>query len=330
MINEFKKFPKVELHVHLDCCLSFDALKKISPEISLSTYKEKFIGTGSNSLKDYIKCADIALEYMQTKQQLEIVVEDLFNQFKSDNIIYAEVRFAPLLHLKKGLSAEEVVKIVSEKTFIESKKSGIEVGLILCTLRHFNKKESLRTAELFNSFSNKNIVGFDLAADEAGYPLDNHLKAFQIARNNNVLCTAHAGEALGSQSVLDTLQHLKPQRIGHGVRCIESDELMGKIKKENIHLEICVTSNIVTKVFNDVKDHPIDKLYKYGISLSVNTDGRTISDTDMNKEYSLLNQYFNWNKKEFFESNINAINASFSSNEVKERIIFKLHDYYLK
>ena len=266
MINEFKKFPKIELHVHLDCCLSFVALKKISPEISLSTYKEKFIGTGSNSLKDYIKCADIALEYMQTKQQLEIVVEDLFNQFKSDNIIYAEVRFAPLLHLKKGLSAEEVVKIVSEKTSIESKKSGIEVGLILCTLRHFNKKESLRTAELFNSFLNKNIVGFDLAADEAGYPLDNHIKAFQIARNNNVLCTAHAGEALGSQSVLDTLQHLKPQRIGHGVRCIESDELMEKIKKENIHLEICVTSNIVTKVFNNAKDHPIDKLYKYGIS----------------------------------------------------------------
>ena len=271
MINEFKKFPKVELHVHLDCCLSFDALKKISSEISLSTYKEKFIGTGSNSLKDYIKCADIALEYMQTKQQLEIVVEDLFNQFKSDNIIYAEVRFAPLLHLKKGLSVEKVVKIVSEKTFIESKKSGIEVGLILCTLRHFNQKESLRTAELFNSFSNKNIVGFDLAADEAGYPLGNHIKAFQIARNNNVLCTAHAGEALGSQSVLDTLQHLKPQRIGHGVRCIESDELMEKIKKENIHLEICVTSNIVTKVFNNAKDHPIDKLYKYGISLSIIT-----------------------------------------------------------
>jgi len=330
MINEFKKFPKVELHVHLDCCLSFDALKKISPEISLSTYKEKFIGTSSNSLKDYIKCADIALEHMQTKQQLEIVVEDLFNQFKSDNIIYAEVRFAPLLHLKKGLNSEEVVKIVSEKTFIESKKSGIEVGLILCTLRHFNQKESLRTAELFNSFSNKNIVGFDIAADEAGYPLDNHLKAFKIVRNNNILCTAHAGEALGSQSVLDTLQHLKPQRIGHGVRCIESDELMEKIKKENIHLEICVTSNIVTKVFNNAKDHPIDKLYKYGISLSINTDGRTISDTDMNKEYSLMNKYFKWNKKEFFESNINAINASFSSNEVKERIIFKLHDYYLK
>ena len=328
MINEFKKFPKVELHVHLDCCLSFDALKKISSEISLSTYKEKFIGTGSNSLKDYIKCADIALEYMQTKQQLEIVVEDIFNQFKSDNIIYAEVRFAPLLHLKKGLSAEEVVKIVSEKTFIESKKSGIEVGLILCTLRHFNKKESLRTAELFNSFLNKNIVGFDLAADEAGYPLDNHLKAFQIARNNNVLCTAHAGEALGSQSVWDTLQHLKPQRIGHGVRCIESDELMEKIKKENIHLEICVTSNIVTKVFNNLKDHPVNFLLNKGISLSINTDGRTISDTTLNKEYVLLNKEFNWLKNKFLEVNVNAMKASFSSNEVKNKIISILNQNY--
>lgn len=267
---------------------------------------------------------------MQTKQQLEIVVEDLFNQFKSDNIIYAEVRFAPLLHLKKGLNPKEVVKIVSEKTITESKKSGIEVGLILCTLRHFSEKESLETINLFNSFSNKNIIGFDLAADEAGYPLNNHLKAFKIANDNKVSCTAHAGEALGSQSIIDTLQQLKPKRIGHGVRCIENDELIKKIKKENIHLEICVTSNLVTKVFDNAKDHPIDKLYNCGISLSINTDGRTISDTDMNKEYSLLNQHFNWNKKEFFESNIQAINASFSSNEVKNKIIIKLKDYYLK
>ena len=328
MSFSIKDLPKVELHVHLDCCLSFKGLSRIDPTISESFYKKKFIGTSCSCLKDYIRCADTALEYMQTKEQLEIVIEDLFNQLVNDNVIYAEIRFAPLLHLKKGLSSKNVVEIVSNKTKIESEKSGIEVGLILCTLRHFSVDQSLQTVKLVKDFSNKNVVGFDIAADEAGFPIDNHIKSFQFARDNNIFCTAHAGEALGADSVTNTLKYLKPNRIGHGVRCIEDNSLIEKIKKENIHLEICVTSNMVTKVFNNLKDHPVDFLLNKGISLSINTDGRTISDTTLNKEYVLLNKEFNWLKNKFLEVNINAMKASFSSNEVKNKIISILNQNY--
>ena len=328
MSFSIKDLPKVELHVHLDCCLSFKGLSRIDPTISESLYKKKFIGTSCNCLKDYIRCADTALEYMQTKEQLEIVIEDLFDQLVNDNVIYAEIRFAPLLHLKKGLTSKNVVEIVSNKTKIESEKSGIEVGLILCTLRHFSVDQSLQTVKLVKDFSNKNVVGFDIAADEAGFPIDNHIKSFQFARDNNIFCTAHAGEALGADSITNTLKYLKPNRIGHGVRCIEDNSLIEKIKKENIHLEICVTSNMVTKVFNDLKDHPVDFLLNKGISLSINTDGRTISDTTLNKEYVLLNKEFNWLKNKFLEVNINAMKASFSSNEVKNKIISILNQNY--
>ena len=328
MSFSIKDLPKVELHVHLDCCLSFKGLSRIDPTISESFYKKKFIGTSCSCLKDYIRCADTALEYMQTKEQLEIVIEDLFDQLVNDNVIYAEIRFAPLLHLKKGLSSKNVVEIVSNKTKIESEKSGIEVGLILCTLRHFSVDQSLQTVKLVKDFSNKNVVGFDIAADEAGFPIDNHIKSFQFARDNNIFCTAHAGEALGADSVTNTLKYLKPNRIGHGVRCIEDNSLIEKIKKENIHLEICVTSNMVTKVFNNLKDHPVDFLLNKGISLSINTDGRTISDTTLNKEYVLLNKEFNWLKNKFLEVNINAMKASFSSNEVKNKIISILNQNY--
>ena len=328
MSFSIKDLPKVELHVHLDCCLSFKGLSRIDPTISESYYKKKFIGTSCSCLKDYIRCADTALEYMQTKEQLEIVIEDLFDQLVNDNVIYAEIRFAPLLHQKKGLSSKNVVEIVSNKTKIESEKSGIEVGLILCTLRHFSVDQSLQTVKLVKDFSNKNVVGFDIAADEAGFPIDNHIKSFQFARDNSIFCTAHAGEALGADSIINTLKYLKPNRIGHGIRCIEDNSLIEKIKKENIHLEICVTSNMVTKVFNDLKDHPVDFLLNKGISLSINTDGRTISDTTLNKEYVLLKKEFNWLKNKFLEVNINAMKASFSSNEVKNKIISILNQNY--
>jgi adenosine deaminase len=321
-------YPKVELHVHLDCCLSFEVAKKLRPKITKDVFCKKFIGSSCSCLKDYIKCADNAVDLMQTKEELELVTIDLFNQLRSDNVLYVEIRFAPLLHTNKGLSADEVVNIISKITFKQSKSTGIQAGLILCTLRHYSKSQSMETVQLVDKNRNKNIVGFDIAADEAGYPLDNHIDAFKFADQNKIFCTAHAGEALGYKSVSDTLKLIKPSRIGHGVRSIENETLLNKLKRENIHLELCPTSNIVTKVYNNFKDHPIDKLLKKGLSISISSDGRTISNTSLNKEYEKVTNSFNWSKKDFLKCNINAMKASFSDKKTKIKIISLLEAAY--
>jgi adenosine deaminase len=258
---------------------------------------------------------------MQTKKDLELVTSDLFSQLKKDNVIYAEIRFAPLLHVDKGLSSYEVVKIVSKISKKESKKTGIKVGLILCTLRHFSEDQAMETVKLVNDFKESNVIGFDIAADEAGFTLENQIKAFEFAKNNNISCTAHAGEALGAESVLETLDKLMPKRIGHGVRSIEDPILIDRIKKQNIHLEICPTSNIVTKVYKDYLSHSVDELYKKELSISINSDGRTISDTNLNKEYALLSEHFNWNDNHFLNCNISAIKASFASEKLKRELL---------
>lgn len=320
----YNKNCKVELHVHLDCSLSYEVVKKINPKITKSKYINEFVGSSCSCLNDYIKCADRAVEIMQSEEALKLVTIDLFNQLKKDNVIYVEIRFAPLLHTKKGLSPSQVVKIVSEITNKESNKTGIEAGLILCTLRHFSKEMSDQTVRLVNDFKGTNVIGFDIAADEAGHPLNNHIEAFKFANKNNIPCTAHAGEALGANSVKETLDKLKPQRIGHGVRSIEDPILLKRIKEKEIHLELCLTSNIVTRVYNNYNEHPIDKLYNNDISIGINSDGRAISNTDLNKEYSLLSKYYSWGNKHFLNCNLNAINASFASQKVKNKIISTL------
>ena len=319
-------FPKVELHIHLDCSLSYDVVKKLDSTITYKNYLEKFRGISCECLKDYIKCADRAVKLMQNKNQLELVVKDLFCQLKKDNVIYVEIRFAPLLHINKGLSSYEVVKIVSERVKKESQKQNIYANLILCTLRHFSKKESLETVQLVKEFAGTNVVGFDIAADEAGFPLDNHIDSFNYARKNNIFTTAHAGEAKGAESVKETIEKLKTDRIGHGVRSIEDMDLLKKIKNQNIHLELCPTSNIVTKVYKSLKKHPIDEFYKNNLSISVNSDGRTISNTNLNYEYLLLHKNFNWQKKHFLKCNLNAIDASFASDKIKKELILLMNN----
>ena len=134
---------------------------------------------------------------MQTRENLHLAVFDLFEQLQRDQVIYAEMRFAPLEHTKQGLSPDEVVATVDKATKEAIGKTGIQAGIILCTLRHYSNNQSLQTIELVEKFRGTRVVGFDIASDEAGYPIDNHVAAFQLANQRGIQCTAHAGEALG-------------------------------------------------------------------------------------------------------------------------------------
>ena len=255
---------------------------------------------------------------MQTKEQLRLVVLDLFKQLIADNVIYAEMRFAPLLHLQKGLTAEEVVETVNEAVTYGIQQTGVEAGIILCTLRHHTEEQSMETVNLTNQYKGTNVIGFDIAGDEAGFPVTNHIKAFEFAKANSIHCTAHAGEAKGAASVWDTLKHFHPSRIGHGVRSAEDTTLLSFLKKENIHVEVCPTSNIQTNVYDKIEHHTADKIYKSGVSMSINTDCRTISDTTLANEYNKMEKTFNWDKEHFLKCNLEAINHSFTTKEKKE------------
>lgn len=257
---------------------------------------------------------------MQTKEQLRLVTLDLFKQLKADNVLYVEIRFAPLQHIMQGLTPTEVVETVIAATDEGIKTYGVDGGIILCTLRHYSEAQSLETVELVNKFKGTHIVGFDIAADEAGFPIHNHIKAFQFANANAIHCTAHAGEAKGPESVWETMKNFHPSRIGHGVRSAEDTALLSFLKSNDIHLEVCPTSNVQTNVFNKIEDHTADKIYNSGVSMSINTDARTISNVSLGDEYRLMEKIFQWGKAHFKKCNLEAIEHSFAIAEIKEKV----------
>jgi adenosine deaminase len=184
---DWSRLPKVELHLHLDCSLSYAVVSQIDPSITLEEYRAGFVAPAKCvDLADCLTRASRGVALMQTEEQLRLVTFDLFEQLYQDNVLYAEIRFAPLLHTLQGLSARRVVASVEAATAQAVRSTGIEARLLLCTLRQFSAAQSLETVQLVEDFRGTYVAGFDIAADEAGYPIDAHVSAFQVARDRGI------------------------------------------------------------------------------------------------------------------------------------------------
>ncbi len=326
---EWTKLPKIELHLHLDCSLSYAIVSQIDPSITLEDYRTNFIAPAKClDLADYLARAPSNFPLMQTPEHLRLVTLDLFEQLREDNVIYAEIRFAPLLHTEGGLSAREVVANVEAATAQAVRSTGIEARIILCALRYLSAEQSLETVHLVEEFGGTYVAGFDIAADKPGNVIDAHLPAFQYARDQRILYTAHAGETRGLENVWETVQHFAPSRIGHGVCSITDPELLEHLRQHSIHLEACPSSNVQTDCYDTYADHPIDRLYRAGISVGVNTDTRTIGNITLSQEYEKLHQTFGWDAEDFYQCNRNALEAAFVPEDVRDDLLNRLRDGY--
>lgn len=316
---------KVELHLHLDCSLSYAAVEQIDPTVTRTQYDAEFVAPPvCTSLADFLTRAPRGFQLMQSADALQLVVEDLFEQLAADSVIYAEIRFAPLLHLLHGMKAEEVVRVVDRATEDCMRATGIEARILLCTLRHFDAEQSMTTARLVEQFAGSRIAGLDIAGDEAGHALDPHIAAFRYAQERGLRRTAHAGEAAGPASVWQTLTELKPTRIGHGVRSSEDQVLVAHLAEQRIHLEVCPSSNVQTRTVASYGEHPIAHLDKAGVSLGINTDARTITNVSLEKEYKRMRQFFGWTDKHFDDCNREALRAAFIDEDTRSRLLAKL------
>jgi adenosine deaminase len=327
---DWKALPKVELHFHIDCSLSFDAVSRLAPGVTLEEYEREYIAPARcTNLTDFLTRAPKGFLLMQTEDALRLVAEDIIAQLTADGVIYAELRFAPLLHTERGLSPHRVVSVVERSVDRLIGETGVETRLILCTLRHFTEEQSMATAHLVEEFRGSRVVALDIAGDEAGYPLAPHISVYRYARERSLFRTAHAGEGAGPESVWETLRELAPHRIGHGTRSFEDPQLVAHLARKGIHLELCPSSNVqIIPSIRSMEEHPIDRLYRAGVPLNINTDSRMLTPTTMTKEYERVHHTFGWGAREFLHTNQMAIEAAFVDEEMKRELGKRVHEVY--
>ena len=322
MIEQLINMPKIELHLHLDGAVSIELASRLS-NLSIDEVSKKMVAPEEcENLSDYLTRFDFPGELMQTKENLTLIARDLVNRLEEQNIIYAEIRFAPMFHTKLGLTYEEIIESVLAglKT-----NTNIKTNLILCMMRGFSKEDNLKTIDVAYKYLNKGVCAIDLAGAEDKYPLDDYLELFQIAKQKGIPFTVHAGEN-GSASEVAKAINVGAKRIGHGIHVIDNIEVLNLIKEKNILLEICPTSNFQTDAVVSYGTHPIELLYKLGVLVSINTDNSTVSNISLTEEYIKLSKHFNFTLDDYKQMNINAINHSFLNDQEKQELINKLNN----
>ena len=266
---------------------------------------------------------------MQTKKDLEVAIFDLLKSLRSQGLVYTEIRFAPQLHTQKNLTQEGAVRVCTtglEKFYKwqdeqQDNSYPLHANLILCLMRLPNREhENSLTVRLAAKYDQHHVVGIDLAGPEGPIPNRAFSPFFKDAKALHIPFAIHAGEAAGPDSMQEALD-LGTKRIGHGIRCLESNKMVKYLVDHNITLERCATSNLNTKVFKDIDSDPLKTLLSKRIEATLNCDNMTVSNTNLPKEFKLFESKTNPTEVEEHQLLLNSINAAFASDQEKNRLL---------
>ncbi|WP_010230129.1 MULTISPECIES: adenosine deaminase [unclassified Pseudonocardia] len=344
-----REAPKVLLHDHLDGGLRVGTVVDLAREIGYDRLPTTdpgelaawFLGAAhSGSLERYLETFGHTVAVMQTREALSRVAAEAAEDLAGDGVVYAEVRFAPELHVEGGLDVDAVIDAVLDGFRIGTERAAaagrtIRIGVLLTAMRHAARSREI--AELVvrhrppldapapggvSAPAPVAVVGFDIAGAEKGFPPTRHLDAFEYVRQQNAHVTIHAGEAFGLPSIWEAIQWCGADRLGHGVRIVDDIEvrageaprlgrLAAYVRDSRVPLEMCPTSNLNTGAVASLAEHPIGLLTELRFRVTVNTDNRLMSGCTMTSEMTDLAETFGygWDTLQWFT--VNAMKSAF-------------------
>lgn len=322
-----KKIPKVDLHCHLDGSVRTSTILELAKKqkVKLPTEnveelnKHVRVYSDCRSLTEFLKAFEFFYPLLKNPYAIEKIGYELCEDAASENIKYLEVRFAPFLQSTENFKINDVVKICLSGLRQGTRDFKIDAGLILCCYRSIPKEANTATVELAKKYSARGVVALDLAGDETKYPTRCFAEPFILAKKYKIPFTVHAGEAAGPESIKEAIE-LGASRIGHGVHLTGDKNLMKNVLEKEIPLEMCITSNVQTRVVDDFESHPIKKFYDSGIKVTINTDDRSVSGIDLTNEYDVAVNRLGFGLSDLIKIIHNGISALFIPDKNKAEL----------
>lgn len=318
---------KVDLHLHLDGAITETFFTKYAHKYDLTVPTDLkaalSVSSGCRDLQDYLKCFSLPTQLLQWEDVLEECAYDLIRRLSAQGLLYAEIRFAPALHGRKGLSQDAAVAaVLSGVRRAKAAFPTIEINLLLCFLvgDDMHHHETLQTAA---HFYGKGVAGLDLAGAEGLVPLAAYQNLFAEIREIGIPFTIHAGEC-GDYSNIQMAVQWGARRIGMELPAQKSISCMELLKEKRITVECCFSSNLQTRAVFRPQLHPIYRFYQAGVPVTINTDNPTVSSTDLKQEHMMLRKYFAFSDQDFLQMDRYAIESAFLDRRQKDDLIRRL------
>jgi len=323
-----RRLPKAELHCHLDGSVRPHTLIELGreyrqpmPRDDAEELRDFMRVDDAQSLEDYLSRFEITLSVMQTAEALERIAYELSIDAARDGVRYIEVRYAPMLNVRQGLSLGEAVEAPLRGLERAERDGGAMGRVIVTALRQTSPSVSLELAKLAVGYRHRGVVGFDLAGGEMDNHATVHAAAFAYAREHDLACTCHAGEGAGASYVREAVHGCGAHRIGHATRLFEDESLTQYVNDRRIALEICLTSNVQTHAVESYEEHPLRRYFDRGMNVVLNTDNRLMSGTTLTDEYMHAARTLNFTFDELAQIALNGFGSAFIPCQDRQRLI---------
>ena len=315
-----KKTPKTELHLHIEGSLEPELMFKLSKrnkiEIPFKTVEEVKSAYNFSNLDSFLKIYYEGSKVLVTEEDFFDLTWEYILKCKQDNIVHTEIFFDPQSHLPRGVSFETVINGIDRALKKAEKNFNISSKIIMCFLRHLDENSCFEVLKQACNHKDK-IIGVGLDSSEKGNPPTKFKRLFDLAIKEGFLTVAHAGEEGPPQYIWDSLNLLKIKRIDHGVQCLNDEELVNKLVKEQIPLTVCPLSNIKLCVFENLKNHNLKKMLKKGLRVMVNSDDPAYFGGYLNKNLIETSKALDLDINDIKTLILNSFKSSFLDDEKK-------------
>jgi adenosine deaminase len=267
-------------------------------------------------------------QYYKEPADFEDCAYKTLEHLSHQNVIYCEMFYSPWDFISEKLSVEDITESVLCGINRAKNEFPIDCALIADIVRDYDSDSAIDRVKQVEPYNDQGVIGIGLGGSEQKYPARLFSDAFKRARDCGFHLTAHAGEASGPESVWEAINVLNAERIGHGVRAIEDPQLIEYLKNNNIPLEVCVNSNLKTKIFALPELHPIKKFIDMGLNITINSDDPSMFGASLTEEFFILLDQYQISLDNIRQLTLNALNSAFVSDEARFRLREKIDCFW--